>query len=160
MQNLVLLAVGAFFVWFVSRIITAGRRTEEEAPPEHYDTAELSDALHHLVSLSDQLANVDRMLADLDACDPSSLVRGFRTQWCGIDGNRRTIDFLTDGQNLATAGLRQAAQEQRDAINAQIILEVRALGAALDSGQAPALNLDAVGKTMDETTGPATVGEW
>ena len=103
---------------------------------------------------------MDTLLADLRACHPRSLLRFFRANWCGIDGKNRHINFLTDGRNGQTAGLRQAAQEQRERLNAEIIATVRAMAAALDAGTAPALTVDAVDETVDETGEPVTVGEW
>lgn len=141
-------------------IIRYRQRRQQEEPEPVYDTADLTDAIHALAALSDQLENADRMIADLHACNPCELIRGFRAEWSGIDGKRRHIDFLADGQNGATAGLMQAAQESRDRINAEIIELVRAMGAALDDGSAPALQLDAVGETVDETTAAANAGEW
>lgn len=128
--------------------------------PQEYDAAELTDAIRALYSLSDQLENADRMLADLNACNPRELLRGFRAQWCGLDGKQREIDLLADGANQTTAGLKAAAQEQRDQINAEILATIRAMQAALDDGSAPALHLDAVGESVDETTETAEAGEW
>lgn len=128
--------------------------------PEHYDAAELTDAIRLLSKLSDNLENADRMIEDLNACNPRELLRGFRANWCGIDGKRRSIDFMADGRNGATFGLKQAAQDQRDRVNAQIIDLIRAMNTALDAGTAPALQLDAVGETVDETTEADAVGEW
>lgn len=156
MTNLVLIAIGGLALWAVSRYIAANRRRTGD----QYDTAQLADAISRLCELSDQLTAADRMLADLAACSPRSLLRGFRVNWCGIDGRSRNLDFLATGKNRATAGLRTAAQESRDQINAEIIELVRAMGAALDSGEAPAIYLDAVEKTVEETTEPATAGEW
>lgn len=127
---------------------------------DNYDAANLIDAIETLSDLAEQLENADRMLADLNACNPRSLLRGFRAQWQGIDGKRRHIDFLADGRNGATEGLKQAAAERRDDINAAIIDTVRAMSAALDSGLAPALTVDAVGETVDETKHSAAAGEW
>ena len=156
MTNCILLAVGAVVVLLVSRRIVARR----QQTGDQYDAAELAQAIRTLARLSDQLDSADRMLADLAACDPRSLLRGFRVNWCGIDGRSRGLDFLATGRNRATAGLRAAAQENRDQINAEIIELVRAMAAALDSGEAPALQLDAVGETVDGTTAAATAGEW
>lgn len=146
------IAIIAAFVWYTRR-----RRSEQ---PQEYDAAELTDAIRALYSLSDQLENADRMLADLNACNPRELLRGFRAQWCGLDGKQRSIDLLANGQNQTTAGLKAAAQEERDRLNAEIIDTIRAMQAALDDGSAPALQLDAVGETVDETTEPAAAGEW
>lgn len=136
------------------------RYQNRQKEPEQYDTAELAEAIGVLARLADQLDNCDRMLADLAACEPRSLLRGFRVNWCGIDGKRRGLDFLATGRNNATAGLRQAAQEERDRVNGEIIDLIRAMSAALDTGEAPALTLDVVGETVDETAEPVTVGEW
>ena len=145
-------------------IITAAvvyiRYRTRRQDPEHYDAAELSEAIELLSKLSENLENADRMIEDLNACNPRELLRGFRANWCGIDGKRRTIDFMADGRNGATFGLKQAAQDQRDRVNGQIIALIRAMNAALDAGTAPALELDAVGETVDETTDAGTVGEW
>lgn len=158
MTNAALLLFGILAICAVSRHIK--RQRDAEPDGDQYDAAQLSDAIRALAELTYQLENADTMIADLNACDPSSLLRGFRAQWCGLDGKRRSIDFMANGQNGATVGLRQAAREQRDQINAEIIETVRALSAALDAGTAPALTLDAVGGTVDETTEPATAGEW
>lgn len=136
------------------------RRKAADDQPQEYDAAELADAIRALCALSDQLENCDRMLADLHACNPSELLRSFRAQWCGIDGRQRSIDFWANGTNGATAGLMQAAQSERDRLNAEIIDTIRAMQAALDDGSAPALQLDAVGETVDETTAAASAGEW
>lgn len=157
MTNAALLLFGFLAILAVSRYI---KRQKAAEIGDEYDAAQLSEAIKALADLTDQLENADTMLADLDACNPSQLLRGFRAQWCGIDGKRRHMDFLANGRNGATVGLRQAAQEQRDRINSEIIETVRALAAALDAGEAPALTVDAVGGTVDETTEPATVGEW
>lgn len=156
MTNLALLAIGGLALWAVSRYIAAHKRPTGD----QYDTAELAEAINRLCELSDQLTAADRMLADLAACSPRSLLRGFRVNWCGIDGKSRMLDFLATGKNRATAGLRDAAQESRDQINAEIIALVRAMAAALDSGEAPAITLDAVEKTVEETADAATAGEW
>lgn len=156
MTNLALLAIGGLALWAVSRYIAAHKRPTGD----QYDTAELAEAIAALCELSDQLDAADRMLADLRACNPRSLLRGFRVNWCGIDGKSRVLDFLANGRNGATTGLQQAAQEQRDQINAQIIELVRAMSAALDSGEAPAITLDAVEKTVEETTAATAAGEW
>ena len=153
MINLVLLAIGGLAIWAASRHIKANRRPTGD----EYDAAELADAIHKLCELSGQLTTADRMLADLEACSPRSLLRGFRVNWCGIDGKSRMLDFWATGDNRATAGLREAAQESRDQVNAEIIALVRAMAAALDSGEAPAISLDAVENTVDETT---AAGEW
>lgn len=157
-------AAQAFGVFVVSVVILAAaalkQRAQRRRTGDQYDAAELADAIGALASLADQLENCDRMLADLAACEPRSLLRGFRVNWCGIDGKRRGLDFLATGRNRATAGLRQAAQEERDRVNGEIIDLIRAMSAALDTGEAPALTLDGVGETVDETTEPATVGEW
>lgn len=118
---------------------------------QYYDAAELIEAIRALSALADQLENADRMLEDLSACNPRELLRGFRAQWCGIDGKQRQIDFLADGRNRVTAGLLTAAEEQRDELNDEIIAAIRALAAALDAGAAPALEVYAVGETVDET---------
>lgn len=152
-----LVFVGVLALLAVSEHIKRQRAGDQ--PAEEYDAADLADAIRALAALCDQLENTDTMLADLAACDPSQLLRSFRAQWLGIDGKQRRIDFLADGRNGATAGLRQAAQDQRDRLNAEIIATVRALGAALDAGTAPALQLDAVGGTVDGTTGQAAAGE-
>ena len=156
MTNAALLLVGLAAICAVSWYI----RHRHGGTGDEYDAAQLAEAIAALAQLADELENVDTMLADLRACSPRSLLRFFRAQWLGIDGKQRRINFLTDGRNGATAGLRQAAQEQRDRLNAEIIATVRAMAAALDAGTAPALQLDAVGETVDETTEPATVGEW
>ena len=62
------------------------------------------------------------------------------------------MDFLADGANRTTAGLKAAALDERERLNSEIIETVRAMQAALDAGSAPALQLDAVDETMDETT--------
>ena len=154
MKYFVLLAVGVLAILLVSRYIL--RRRNE---PEYYDAAELKDAVRALVKLMNQLIAADRMLADLAACDPKSLLRGFRVGWFGIDGKGRKLDFLATGKNKVTAGLRAAAQEQRDEINDQIIDIVRAMAAALDDGRAPALTVDGVGKTVDRTDAEDLPGE-
>ena len=127
---------------------------------DNYDAAQLSEAIETLAQLSEELANVDSLLTDLRACNPFKLLRFFRAQWCGIDGKQRRINFLTDGRNGQTAGLKQAAQEQRDRLNAEIIALIREINAALDAGSAPALTVDAVGESVDETTEAVTVGAW
>lgn len=144
----------------VAAMVIYDRRKAADDEPQEYDAAELTDAIRALHSLSDQLENCDRMLADLNACNPRELLRGFRAQWCGLDGKQREIDLLADGENQTTAGLKAAAQEQRDQINAEIIATIRAMQAALDDGSAPALHLDAVGESVDETTETAEAGEW
>lgn len=159
MTNLALLIIGALAVWGVSRYIDSQRADEPEEPPETYDTAELVDAIRALYALTFRLENADRMLADLATCDPAELLRGFRTEWVSTDGKRREIDFLATGANDATAGLRTAAQEQRDQINAEIIEAVRALNAAITAGCAPVIVCDVVEKTIEKTTAAATVGE-
>jgi pilus assembly protein TadC len=135
-------------------------RRKQSQTGDNYDAANLIEAIDALAELAEQLENADRMLADLNACNPRSLLRGFRAQWQGIDGKSRHIDFLADGRNGATAGLRQAASEQREEINAEIIDTVRAMSAALDSGLAPALTVDVVENTVDETKYGAAPGEW
>lgn len=144
--------------------IAIRKRREAPEPPEespcYYDAAELMDAIRALYALTERLQNADCMIADLDACSPSALLRTFRAQWQGIDGSRHEIGFFADGCNRATAGLKAAAQEQREQINAEIIATVRALNAALDAGEAPALHLDGVEKTVEESTTGASVGEW
>ncbi len=149
MKNLAIIAIGILAIIAVSRLIKRRRAAEMR---DFYDAAQLGEAIRALAELTQQLENADAMLADLEACNPSSLLRGFRAQWLGIDGKRRHIDFLTDGRNGATAGLKQAAREQRERINSEIIETVRAMGAALDAGIAPALMLDAVERTVDGTT--------
>lgn len=149
----VLAVVGA-----VAAIKRHWQTTEEE--PAKYDAAELSDAIHALAELAEQLDNVDRMLADLQACNPRELLRSFRAQWCGLDGKQRSIDLWADGANSTTAGLIAAAEEQREEINAEICETVRAMAAALDAGCAPALRMNAVDETVDETTGFDSAGEW
>ena len=149
------IAVIAIIAAFV--IYSRHRRSEQ---PQEYDAAELHDAIKALYALSEQLENADSMLADLNACNPRELLRSFRANWCGIDGKRRTIDLLATGKNQTTKGLMTAAQEQRDQINTEIIATVRAMQAALDNGSAPALHLDAVGESVDETTETAEAGEW
>lgn len=136
------------------------RRKGAEQPRSVYDAAQLGDAIRALAELCTELDNADRMLADLAACNPRSLLRGFRAEWCGIDGKRRKIDLLADGVNNTTAGLTAAAQEERERINSEIIETIRALQAAIDSGDAPAILLDVVGETVDETTAATTAGEW
>ena len=136
------------------------RYQNRQREPEQYDATQLSEAIGALAALSEELENVDALLADLRACHPQSLLRFFRANWCGIDGKQRRINFMTDGRNGQTAGLRQAAQEQRDRLNAEIIDTVRAMAAALDAGVAPALTVDAVDETVDETAEPVTLGEW
>lgn len=144
--------------------IAIRKRREAPEPPEespcYYDAAELTDAIRALYALTEQLENADRMLSDLEACNPRELLRNFKAQWCGIDGKNRSIDLWADGANGATAGLKAAAQEQREQINAEIIATVRALNVALDAGEAPALHLDGVEKTVEESTTDASVGEW
>lgn len=83
-----------------------------------------------------------------------------RAHWCGIDGKRHSINFLADGTNQTTAGLKAAAQEERDRLNAEIIDTIRAMQAALDAGTAPALRVNVVDETVDETTDTADAGEW
>lgn len=156
MTNAVLLLIGLAALAAVSWYIKHNRG----GTGDQYDAAQLSDAVRALAALSEELENVDTLLADLRACSPRSLLRFFRANWCGIDGKNRHINFLTDGRNGQTAGLRQAAQEQRDRLNAEIIDTVRAMAAALDAGVAPALTVDAVDETVDETAEPVTVGEW
>lgn len=150
----VCIAIIAAFLWYSKRM------KAEKDDAQYYDTAELHDAIQALHTLSEQLENADSMLADLNACNPRELLRGFRAQWCGLDGKQREIDLLADGANQTTAGLKAAAQEQRDQINAEIIATIRAMQAALDDGSAPALHLDAVGESVDETTETADAGEW
>lgn len=127
------------------------RYKRREAPPQSYDTAQLADAIRALYALTERLQDTDTMIADLNACNPSELLRNFRAQWCGIDGKQRQIDLLADGHNRVTAGLLTAAEEQREELNAEIIDTIRALAAALDAGSAPALEVYAVGETVDET---------
>lgn len=127
---------------------------------QYYDAAELIEAIRALSALADQLENADRMLEDLSACNPRELLRGFRAQWCGLDGKQRQIDFMADGMNHATSGLREAAQGERDRLNDEIIETIRAMQAALDAGSAPALFVNAVDGTMDRTNATAEAGEW
>ena len=127
------------------------RYKRREQSPQYYDTAQLADAIKALYALTERLQNADTMIADLNACNPQALLRCFHAQWCGIDGKRREIEFFADGRNSATAGLLAAAQEQREELNAEIIDTIRALAAALDAGEAPALEVYAVGETVDET---------
>lgn len=157
LQTLLFIFALAAFIAFRER--AKMRQRAADAEPQYYDAAELTDAIRALYALTEQLENADRMLADLEACNPRELLRSFRAQWCGLDGKNRSIDLLADGANGATAGLKAAAQDQRDQINAEIIDTVRAMCAALDDGSAPALHLDAVGETVDETTAPAFLGE-
>lgn len=155
--------LGVFIICTAVLIFAELKRAEQkrrEQSRTEYDAAELHEAIRALCSLSDQLDNADRMLADLNACSPRQLLRSFRAQWCGIDGHRRTIDFLADGRNGATFGLKQAAQDQREQINHEIIETIRALNIALDTGEAPAISLDVVGETVDETAAAADAGEW
>ena len=152
------LAISALVLIVAALKQAADRRRNQTG--DQYDAAQLSDAISALADLSEQLANADAMIADLNACNPRELLRSFRANWCGIDGKRRSIDFLTDGRNGATSGLMQAAQDQRDQINAEIIATIRALQAALDDGSAPALQLDVVGRSVDGTTSAADAGEW
>lgn len=135
-------------------------RKAEAEQPQDYDAADLREAIKALDRLSAQLENADRMIQDLDACSPCELLRGFRAQWCGIDGRQHSMDFLADGANRTTAGLKAAALDERERLNSEIIETVRAMQAALDAGSAPALQLDAVDETMDETTDEAAAGEW
>lgn len=127
---------------------------------DNYDAAELLPAIHELERLAESLENADALVCDLNACNPHELLRGFRTNWIGLDGKRRMIDFLANGRNSATAGLMTAAQGQREHINAQIIELVRAMNTALNDGDAPALCIDAVGESVDETTETELAGEW
>ena len=143
----------------IAALVWHFRKKPEEAP-EEFDAAELADAIRALQALSEQLENADRMLADLNACNPRELLRGFRAQWCGLDGKQRKIDFMADGVNQTTAGLKAAAQEERERLNGEIIATIRAMQTALDSGSAAALFIDAVGETVDETSPAADVGEW
>ncbi len=127
---------------------------------DNYDAAELLPAIHELSRLAESLENADALVCDLNACNPHELLRGFRTNWIGLDGKRRMIDFLANGRNSATSGLLTAAEGQRENINAQIIELVRAMNTALNDGDAPALCIDAVGETVDETTDAELAGEW
>lgn len=133
---------------------------QEKKTGDEYDTADLLPAIQQLARLAESLENADTMIADLRACNPRELLRGFRTNWIGLDGKRRMIDFLANGRNNATSGLLTAAQDQRETINAQIIEIVRAMNAALTDGGAPAICLDVVGESVDETTETAEAGEW
>ena len=155
MIYLALIILGICAIWFVSGYIASRRKPTGD----DYDAAELSGSIEKLHELSEQLAAADRMLGDLDACNPHSLLRGFRVNWFGIDGKRRWLDFFATGINGATTGLRTAAREQRDEINAEIIQIVRAMAAALDTGEAPALRLDGVDETVDETSEEMIAGE-
>lgn len=132
----------------------------EQAARSEYDAAQLCEIVRELAAICAQLENADRMIADLDACNPRSLLRSFRAQWCGIDGKSRSIDFLADGANQTTAGLKEAAQDERERINREILATVRAMQAAIDSGDAPAIRLDVVGGTVDGTTQTTAAGEW
>lgn len=127
---------------------------------DNYDAAELLPAIHELSKLAESLENADALVSDLHACNPHELLRGFRTNWIGLDGKRRMIDFLANGRNSATSGLLTAAEGQRENINAQIIELVRAMNTALNDGDAPALCIDAVGESVDETTEAELAGEW
>lgn len=156
MTNAALLLIGLAVVAFVSWYI----RHRRGGTGYDYDAAQLHEAIAALAALSDQLENADTMIADLAACNPRELLRGFRAQWCGIDGRRRHIDFIADGSNGTTDGLKRAARDQRNQINTEIIETIRAISAALDAGDAPALHLDAVEKTVEETADAAAAGEW
>lgn len=148
------LAIIAAFAWY------SKRKKAAEDEPQYYDAAELIPAIETLHELSQQLQNADALICDLSACNPTELLRGFRTQWQGLDGKRRTIDFLANGANGATAGLMQAAQESRDEVNARIIDVIRTMCAALNDGEAPAILLDGVEKSVDETSESCNAGEW
>lgn len=134
-------------------------RYKRTRQPPTYDAAEQIEAIRQLYVLADQLENADRMLADLNACSPRSLLRGFQALWCGIDGRQRSIQLFADGRNRATTGLRDAAQEERERVNAEIIATIRAMNAALDAGTAPALTLDVVDDTVDGTSVSDYMGE-
>lgn len=142
----------------VIAVLNRRRNQEEETQPE-IDTADFSDTVKALSALMEQLENADRMIADLNACSPSELLRGFHANWYGIDGKQRHIDFIADGQNQATAGLKAAAIEQRTMLNREIIDAIRTMNAALDAGCAPALSLDVVSETVSITTADANAGE-
>lgn len=50
----------------------------ESDDSQYYDSAELTDAIRALYALSEQLCNADRMLSDLNACNPRELLRGLQ----------------------------------------------------------------------------------
>lgn len=121
------IAIIAAYKIYIRRI---QRAAEDEAPA--FDALELSGEVQQLAATMQDLETADRMRLDLQTCKQGTLHRSFRTVWQGSDGRNRELAFLADGQSAASAALLDAATDERDRLNQEIIDRIRILAAMID----------------------------
>ena len=85
-------------------------------PPEALDLVALTASVKRMARTAERIEQLDRMITDIELCDPEVLMQNFSCSWqSGADNCR--YQFLTNGADSNAAHLmRMAAAEKSDQI--------------------------------------------
>lgn len=114
----------AGYIAFAIYLRRKGCDEYEEEEPQYFDTSGLKAEVEALARAMQELEALDSLLIDLRMCKPEEAMRAFRMQWQSVSGKNFAFDFFADGRNATTQHMLGLVQDERDALNQEIIQRV------------------------------------
>lgn len=95
-------------------------RKEPEGDPDYL---EIADTIHELAAIQEKLDSLERLITDIEICNPETLQKSFRCGWQS-GGQNVNYDFWTDGQDAVSERMLQLAIEEREQVRASLLEKI------------------------------------
>ena len=120
--------IGAFFSVTGMLIALAGafRKIEPEEQEIRTDEADyiaLSAQIKKLHQTAERIDMLDRMITDIEICDPDVLQKAFSCSWQS-GGENREFQFWTTGADAQAEHLMQMAVDEREQLRVSLLMQI------------------------------------
>ncbi len=107
-------------------VISAFRKNvqpQQKEQPENADFTALSAQIKKLYQISERIDMLDRMITDIEICDPDVLQKAFSCSWQS-GGENKEFQFWTTGADRQAEHLMQMAADERDQLRASLLDQI------------------------------------
>lgn len=107
-------------------IAFASARAPAAAPRRDFGDVELAARVRRLAQTQARIDQLDRMITDLEMCEPGEYHRNFKFDWQSGSENH-TFEFWADGDNNTTEDLIYLARRERQKLKRSLLEQIDAL---------------------------------
>lgn len=94
--------------------------------PRETDFIQIENQAQKVAEIVERIQVLNRLIVDIELCDPGEMHRNFRTVW-ESGGKNRNYDFWVDGIDGTTADMLILAKRERARLRASLLTEVDVL---------------------------------